>query len=95
MERTGTYLLIKEADATRIFDYLEKLERLLQILLNDHRPVTEDDYIGNKRAQEYLGVSYSTLYRLSKSNQLAKKKIGKGVRYKFEDVKALLTKVNV
>lgn len=95
MERTGTYLLLKEADAARIFDHLEKLDRKIQPLLDAQRPVMEDDYIDGKTAAAMIKMSTSTIYRLVQSGQLPIYKAGKRSLYKVSEVKALLTQKNI
>ncbi len=47
-------------------------------------------WLSEKEAQEYLGVSRSTLYRWQKEGKLKVYKLGRQRRYRQEDLDALL-----
>jgi len=47
-------------------------------------------WLSEKEAQEYLGVSRSTLYRWQKEGKLKVYKLGRQRRYQQEDLDALL-----
>lgn len=87
------YILLQ---GIKLDDFLYEIEKTIEKKVNEKietfRPKPAIEYLERKAVAKMLGISFPTIDRLCKSGKLISYRIGKQIRFRSDEVEAVLVK---